>query len=175
MRWLRISLRRYNMRHGYAYKVAADGGTFDRCTSSYVWSCAFRPLHLLVRPRPDGRDAVQAAPASHRVVFENAFVRVVYVTLPQAGSSEPMHTHRWPSVFLGYDTGGKTAHIRYHTPDGRVRDIPSQTEPVHPGRWSSGRWMAPEPMHSIEVVENPAPGPGGFPGWLRVEVKCTPK
>jgi hypothetical protein len=124
---------------------------------------------------PDGHDAVQAAPASHRVVFENAFVRVVYVTLPQAGSSEPMHTHRWPSVFLGYDTGGKTAHIRYHTPDGRVRDIPSQTEPVHPGRWSSGQWMAPEPMHSIEVVENPAPGPGGFPGWLRVEVKCTPK
>ena len=123
----------------------------------------------------DGHDAVQAAPASHRVVFENAFIRVVYVTLPPAGSSEPMHTHRWPSVFLGYDTGGKTAHIRYHTPDGRVRDIPSQTEPVHPGTWGSGQWMAPEPMHSIEVVENPAPGPGGFPGWLRIEVKCTPK
>ena len=124
---------------------------------------------------PDGHDAVQAAPASHRVVFENAFIRVVYVTLPPAGSSEPMHTHRWPSVFLGYDTGGKTAHIRYHTPDGRVRDIPSQTEPVHAATWGSGQWMAPEPMHSIEVVENPAPGPGGFPGWLRIEVKCTPK
>jgi hypothetical protein len=124
---------------------------------------------------PDGHDAVQAAPASHRVVFENAFIRVVYVTLPPAGSSEPMHTHRWPSVFLGYDTGGKTAHIRYHTPDGRVRDIPSQTEPVHPGTWGSGQWKAPEPMHSIEVVENPAPGPGGFPGWLRIEVKCASK
>ena len=124
---------------------------------------------------PDGHDAVQAAPRSHKVVFENAFIRVVYVTLPPAGSSEPMHTHRWPSVFLGYDTGGKTAHIRYHTPDGRVRDIPSQTEPVHAGAWGSGQWMAPEPMHSIEVVENPAPGPGGFPGWLRIEVKCTPK
>jgi hypothetical protein len=124
---------------------------------------------------PDGHDAVQAAPESHKVVFENAFIRVVYVTLPPAGSSEPMHTHRWPSVFLGYDTGGKTAHIRYHTPDGRVRDIPSQTEPVHAGTWGSGQWMAPEPMHSIEVVENPAPGPGGFPGWLRIEVKCTPK
>ena len=124
---------------------------------------------------PDGHDAVQAAPGSHKVVFENAFIRVVYVTLPPAGSSEPMHTHRWPGVFLGYDTGGKTAHIRYHTPDGRVRDIPSQTEPVHAGTWGSGQWMAPEPMHSIEVVENPAPGPGGFPGWLRIEVKCTPK
>jgi hypothetical protein len=30
-------------------------------------------------------------------------------------------------------------------------------------------------MHSIEVVENPAPGPGGFPGWLRIEVKCASK
>ncbi len=124
---------------------------------------------------PEGQDAVQAAPGSHKVVFENAFIRVLYVTLPPAGSSEPMHTHRWPSVFLGYDTGGKTAHIRYHTPDGRVRDIPSRTEPVHVGTWGGGQWMAPEPMHSIEVVENPAPGPGGFPGWLRIEVKCTPK
>jgi hypothetical protein len=124
---------------------------------------------------PEGHDAVQAAPASHRVVFENAFIRVVHVTLPPAGSAEPMHYHRWPSVFLGYDTGGKTAHLRYHTPDGKVRDIPSQTEPVHPGTWDSGHWMAPERMHSIEVVENPAPGPGGFPGWLRIEVKCTPQ
>lgn len=124
---------------------------------------------------PEGYDAVQAAPASHRVVFENAFIRVVHVTLPPAGSSEPMHYHRWPSVFLGYDTGGKTAHLRYHTPDGKVRDIPSRTEPVHPGTWTSGSWMAPEPMHSIEVVENAAPGPGGFPGWLRIEVKCTSK
>ena len=124
---------------------------------------------------PDGYDAVQAAPASHRVVFENAFIRIVHVTLPPAGSSEPMHTHRWPSVFLGYDTGGKTAHLRYHTPDGGVRDIPSQTAPVHPGTWDSGHWMAPERMHSIEVVENPAPGPGGFPGWLRIEVKCASK
>ena len=59
-------------------------------------------------------------------LFENAFIRVVHVTLPPAGSSEPMHTHRWPSIFLGYDTGGKTAHLRYHTPDGGVRDIPSE-------------------------------------------------
>jgi hypothetical protein len=33
--------------------------------------------------------------------------------------------------------------------------------------------MKPEPMHSIEVVENAKPGPGGFPGWLRVEIKCA--
>jgi hypothetical protein len=120
---------------------------------------------------PDGFDAVRAAPLSHRVVFENRFIRVLYVTLPPAGTAEPMHYHRWPSVFLAYSTGGKTAHIRYHTPDGKVRDSPSENEPVHAGAWESGHWMKPESMHSIEVVEDPAPGPGSVPGWLRVEVK----
>jgi hypothetical protein len=122
---------------------------------------------------PDGFDAIQAAPASHKIVFENKFIRVVQVTLPPAGSSEPMHHHRWPSLFLGYDTGGKSPHIRYHTPDGKVRDQPSTNEPSHPGVWTAG-WMAPEPMHSIEVVESGSPGPAGAPpGWLRVEIKCA--
>jgi len=124
---------------------------------------------------PDGFDAVQAAPGSHKLIFENAFIRVVQVTLPAAGSSEPMHYHRWPSIFLRYETGGKSAHLRYHTPDGKVVDIPSRSEPVHPGVWHSGGWMAPEPMHSIEVVENAVPGPGAPPGSLRVEVKCALK
>ena len=121
---------------------------------------------------PDGFDAVQAAPNSHKVIFENEFIRVLQVTLPPAGQAEPMHFHRWPSLFLGYDTGGTTAHIRYHTPDGKVHDQPSRTEPVHAGEWGA-EWMKAEPMHSIEVVENAKPGPGGFPGWLRVEIKCA--
>ena len=51
---------------------------------------------------PDGYDAVQAAPNSHKVVFENAFVRVLEVTVPAAGKTdEPMHRHRWPSFFFG--------------------------------------------------------------------------
>src|ERR1700691_4208027 len=74
---------------------------------------------------PDGFDAVQAAPNSHKVIFENEFIRVVQVTLPPAGHAEPMHFHRWPSLFIGYDTGGKTAHIRYHAADGKVHDQPS--------------------------------------------------
>lgn len=63
---------------------------------------------------PDGYDAVQAAPASHKVVFENALVRVLEVTVPPNGQTEPMHHHRWPSFFLDWDTGGKSPHIRYH-------------------------------------------------------------
>src|ERR1700730_1236101 len=92
---------------------------------------------------PDGFDAVQAAPNSHKVIFENEFIRVVQVTLPPAGHAEPMHFHRWPSLFIGYDPGGKTAHIRYHAADGKVHDQPSHTEPVHAGEWGA-TWMKPE-------------------------------
>lgn len=101
---------------------------------------------------PTGYDAVDAAPNSHRVIFENALVRVLEVTLPPVGQSEPMHHHRWPSFFLDWDTGGKTNHIRYRGADGRVRDVPSIDVPTHPGRWRVS-WLEPEPMHSIETVE----------------------
>lgn len=102
---------------------------------------------------PDGFDAVQAAPNSHHVLFENAFVRVLEVTVPP-GTKEPMHHHRWPSIFLTWDTGGRTAHTRYYRADGSVHDMPSKDQPVTEGRWRV-RWMEPEPMHSIENVETP--------------------
>lgn len=120
---------------------------------------------------PDGYDAVQAAPGSHKVIFENALVRVLQVTVPPEGKTEPMHHHRWPSFFLEWDTGGKSPHIRYHTPDG-VRDSPGHEEPVHAGRWRV-RWMQPEPMHAIESVERPASGTDE-PSLLRIEIKTRP-
>jgi hypothetical protein len=42
---------------------------------------------------PDGFDAVQAAPESHKVLFENTFVRVLQVQVAP-GTREPMHHHR---------------------------------------------------------------------------------
>lgn len=102
---------------------------------------------------PDGYDAVQAAPNSHRVLFENAFVRVLEVTVP-AGTKEPMHHHRWPSLFLTWDAGGRTAHQRYYRPDGSIHDMPSKERPVTTGAWRV-TWMEPEPMHSIENAETP--------------------
>ena len=124
---------------------------------------------------PDGYDAVQAAPQSHKVIFENALVRVLEVTVPPPGTTIPMHHHRWPSFFLDWDTGGGSPHIRYHRPDGSVRDRPSTERPVHPGAWSV-QWMNPEPMHAIEVVALPktdATLPPGPPS-LRIEIKCHP-
>jgi hypothetical protein len=123
---------------------------------------------------PDGYDAVQAAPNSHKVIFENAFVRVLEVTMPPAGKTEPMHHHRWPSFFLDWDTGGPSPHIKYHRGDGTVRDSPSQPAPNHPGKWDV-QWMKPEPMHAIEVVEMPATANHpDEPPLLRVEIKCLP-
>ena len=118
---------------------------------------------------PDGYDAVQAAPDSHRVIFENKLVRVLEVTVPLPGKTEPMHHHRWPSFFLSWDMGGATPHIRYHRPDG-VRDEPAINRPVHPGQWSV-HWMKPEPMHAIEVIDRPERIPGE-PPLLRIEIKC---
>lgn len=124
---------------------------------------------------PDGYDAVQAAPATHKVIFENEIVRVLEVTVPPAGQTIPMHHHRWPSFFLDWDTGGGSPHIRYRSRDGIVRDIPAEEEPRHAGVWHVG-WMKPEPMHSIEVVsKSPGVGPRpGDPPGLRIEIKCHP-
>ena len=120
---------------------------------------------------PDGYDAVEAAPGSHRVIFENALVRVLQVTVPPAGTTEPMHHHRWPSFFLEWDTGGPSPHIRYHTPNG-VHDSPSQQQPTHAGRWRV-QWMQPEPMHAIESLEKPT-ARSGEPPLLRIEIKTRP-
>jgi hypothetical protein len=116
---------------------------------------------------PEGYDAVQAAPKSHKVIFENAIVRVLEVTVPPAGETEPMHHHRWPGFFLDWDNGGRSPHIRYHTPDG-IKDVPSRVTPIHPGQWSV-QWMAPEPMHAIETVEQ-FPQAEDIP-LLRIEIK----
>lgn len=120
---------------------------------------------------PEGYDAVTAAPNSHRVIFENALVRVLEVTMPPPGKTEPMHHHHWPGFFLDWDTGGKSPHIRYHQPGNVVRDVLSVDSPVHPGRWSV-HWMKPEPMHAIETVETFYSATD--PPSVRVEIKVNP-
>jgi hypothetical protein len=119
---------------------------------------------------PDGYDAVQAAPDSHKVIFENALVRVLEVTVPPSGQTEPMHHHRWPSFFLDWDTGGRSPHIRYHQPGGIAKDQPGSEEPIHAGHWSI-HWMKPEPLHAIESVKNERRP--GEPPLLRVEIKIA--
>lgn len=124
---------------------------------------------------PDGYDAVQAAPKSHKVLFENALVRVLEVDVPKAGETVPMHHHRWPSLVVDWDTGGGRPHIRYHRAGQPVRDVPAVEEPNHPGKWSV-HWMEPEPMHSIDIIAYPknAMEHKGDPASLRIEIKTHP-
>lgn len=44
-------------------------------------------------------DAVAAAPKHHKVLFENERLRVLEVTL-EPNDEEPVHHHRWPSIFV---------------------------------------------------------------------------
>jgi hypothetical protein len=44
-------------------------------------------------------DAVVAAPANHKVLFENDRLRVLEVNLAP-DEEEPTHHHRWPSIFV---------------------------------------------------------------------------
>ena len=44
-------------------------------------------------------DAVVAAPKHHKVLFENERLRVLEVTL-EPHDEEPVHHHRWPSIFV---------------------------------------------------------------------------
>jgi hypothetical protein len=120
---------------------------------------------------PEGYDAVTAAPGSHKIIFENALVRVLEVTMPPPGKTEPMHHHHWPGFFLDWDTGGKSPHIRYHQPGNVVRDVPSVESSVHAGHWSV-HWMKPEPMHAIETVEDYSSSDD--PPAVRVEIKVQP-
>ncbi|HZQ42033.1 MAG TPA: hypothetical protein VFA99_02210 [Acidobacteriaceae bacterium] len=122
---------------------------------------------------PDGFDAVQVAPDSHKVLFENAFVRVLQVQVAP-GTKEPMHHHRWPSMFLSWDTGGHIGHQRIYHMDGSVHDTPSHETPVTPGMWRV-KWMKPEPMHSVENLEAPesAATAPKKPPTIRVEFKYT--
>lgn len=44
-------------------------------------------------------DAVVAAPDHHKMLYENDAIRVLEVTLPP-NDEEPIHHHRYPSVFI---------------------------------------------------------------------------
>ena len=59
-------------------------------------------------------DAVAAAPKHHKVLFENEALRVLEVTL-ESDDEEPIHHHRWPSVFVFDQVQGPVHDI---APDG---------------------------------------------------------
>src|SRR4051794_20008034 len=66
-------------------------------------------------------DAVAAAPENHKVLFENDRLRVLEVIL-EPGDEEPVHHHRWPSVFV------------FDQIEGPIHDFSPEGEQLPPNR-----------------------------------------
>lgn len=70
---------------------------------------------------PAELDAVIAAPRNHKVLFENDRLRVLEVIL-EPDEEEPVHHHRWPSVFV------------FDQVSGPIHDISPAGETLPPNR-----------------------------------------
>jgi hypothetical protein len=93
-------------------------------------------------------DAVAAAPANHRVLFENERLRVLEVNLAP-DEEEPTHHHRWPSVFVLDQVQGP---VHDMAPDGTMlppnRDV-MQAIQAWDGRGCLVVHMAPQPAGRV--------------------------
>lgn len=93
-------------------------------------------------------DAVAAAPDHHKVIFENEKLRVLEVTL-EPNDEEPLHHHRWPSVFVLDSIHGDVHDI---DPDGNrqppSRDVMQAIEKWD-GKSSLVVHMAPQPLGRV--------------------------
>jgi hypothetical protein len=96
-------------------------------------------------PWPPELDALVAAPNSHRLLLDHARVRVLEVTLPP-GVTEPVHTHRFPSVMVVMSP----ARIRYFVDDQLLYESPDP-ESARPVR--RAEWLEPEGPHNVENID----------------------
>ena len=93
-------------------------------------------------------DAVAAAPRHHKVIFENDNLRVLEVTL-EPNDEEPVHHHRWPSVFVFDSIEGPIHDI---APDGTM--LPPDRDVIKAvGAWDGKGClvvhMAPQPAGRV--------------------------
>ncbi|MDI1343563.1 MAG: hypothetical protein PSV22_05615 [Pseudolabrys sp.] len=93
-------------------------------------------------------DAALAAPKHHKVLFENDALRVIEVTL-EPNDEEPIHHHRWPSVFVFDSIAGPVHDI---APDGTQlppnRDVMQALEKWD-GKGCFVVHMAPQPLGRV--------------------------
>lgn len=94
---------------------------------------------------PDELDALVAAPDHHTLLFENDRVRVID-TLISPGDRTPVHTHRWPAVFVVQGWSDFVRRDDRGTVMVDSREVPTLTSPatVLPAD--------PLPPHSLENV-----------------------
>ncbi len=90
-------------------------------------------------------DALRAAPDHHRLLLENARVRVLESSI-SPGDTVPIHEHPWPSVI--HILNG--THFVRRDPDGRVLLDTRGVEP--PFEMPTILWSEALPPHSLENV-----------------------
>ena len=98
-------------------------------------------------PWADSLDAVAAAPGNHKVLVENARVRVLDVTVAP-GEREPLHAHCRPSVmylmyegrYRDYDAQGKVAAEV-------LTAAPDSTFPIT-------LWLEPQAPHAVQNLDS---------------------
>jgi len=97
-------------------------------------------------PWPDDLDGPRAAPESHRVLLDEGGIRVLEVIVP-AGTREPEHTHRYPSVMIV----DRPARLRYYALDRHGVDVsPASGADALPRT----ELLAPEGPHAVENVDD---------------------
>jgi predicted metal-dependent enzyme (double-stranded beta helix superfamily) len=102
-------------------------------------------------------DSLAAAPANHRLLYEDESIRVLSVSIAP-GQTEPPHHHRWPSVFV-IDSFGKK--MRDFDSDGREIPLPLPEKFELPLTVN----MPPQPVHYVRNEDTV-----GFHG-TRIEFK----
>ena len=93
---------------------------------------------------PDELDAISAAPENHEILLENDRVRVLHTTVA-AGTSTPVHTHRWPSVEY---VQSATDFVRRDAEGNVVFDTRAHASLRAP----QVLWSEPFPPHSLQNV-----------------------
>ncbi len=96
-------------------------------------------------PSPAELDALVAAPAQHRLLLENARVRVLDTRI-DAGERTPVHTHQWPAAHYVISW---SAFVRRNAEDEVLLDTRESDTQVQP---SGVLWGEPLGPHSLENV-----------------------
>jgi hypothetical protein len=109
-------------------------------------------------------DAVVAAPKHHKVLFENGQLRVLEVTL-EPNDEEPVHHHRWPSVFVFDQIKGP---IHDFAPDGT--QLPDNRDVIKAAQEWKGHGclvvhMSPQPAGRVLNASDKTPH------GIRIEMK----
>ena len=96
-------------------------------------------------PWPDELDALIAAPAFHKSLFENDLVRYLEVII-RPGDFVPVHTHRWPSVIYVRSTSD------FIRRDGEGRVMFDSRKAGALPKTPTVEWVGPLPPHSSKML-----------------------